>query len=130
MPDSDASIIDTVKRAIDDDDDQQLETLLEQLTKRPGRMDLVIDKLFEGFHGHSCLHRFHTSTMIPRKTLIWVLASLPKKLSLTCNFFAAGCVNVERLNAAPNCWFVHFLVLELLLPAVQHITPKIAAAVN
>ena len=65
MPDSDASIIDTVKRAIDDDDDQQLETLLEQLIKRPGRMDLVIDKLYEGFHGRSCLHRLYTSTMIP-----------------------------------------------------------------
>jgi len=76
MPDSEASIIDTMKRVIDDDDDQQLETLLEQLIKRPGRMDLVIDKLYEGFHGRSCLHRLYTSTMIPQKTL-WFLPSPP-----------------------------------------------------
>ena len=49
-----------LKRAIDDDDAQQLEDLLHKQTRRE-RVDLplhcVVDKLFPEFQGRTCLHR-------------------------------------------------------------------------
>jgi hypothetical protein len=47
-----------VKQAIDEDDAQQLYEVLQQHAK-VGRIDLIIDKLYDGFKGCSCLHRYH-----------------------------------------------------------------------
>ena len=46
-----------VKRAIDEDDAQQLYKVLQQHAKM-GRLDSIIDNLHEGFRGRSCLHRY------------------------------------------------------------------------
>ena len=46
-----------VKQAIEDDDAQQLCEVLQQHAKR-GRVDLIIDSLYDGFKGRSCLHRY------------------------------------------------------------------------
>jgi ankyrin repeat protein len=46
-----------VKQAIEDDDAQQLCEVLQQHAKR-GRIDLIIDNLYDGFKGRSCLHRY------------------------------------------------------------------------
>jgi Tfp pilus assembly pilus retraction ATPase PilT len=50
-----------VKQAINEDDAQQLYEVLQQHAKR-GRIDVIIDKLYEGFLGRSCLHRYHRQT--------------------------------------------------------------------
>ncbi len=47
-----------VKQAIDADDAQQLYEVLLQNAKR-GRIDLVIDKVYDCFRGRTCLHRYH-----------------------------------------------------------------------
>jgi signal recognition particle protein len=44
-------------RAIDKDDAQQLYEALQQHAKG-GRIDLIIDKPYDGFKGRSCLHRY------------------------------------------------------------------------
>ena len=46
-----------VKQAIDDDDAHQLYEVLQQHAKM-GRIDLIIDKVYDGFKGCSCLHRY------------------------------------------------------------------------
>jgi hypothetical protein len=50
-----------VKQAIDKDDAQQLYEVLRQNAKT-GRIDVIIDKLYERFLGRSCLHRYHRQT--------------------------------------------------------------------
>ena len=45
-----------VKQAIDEDDAQLLYEFLQQHAKM-GRIDFIIDKLYDGFSGRSCLHR-------------------------------------------------------------------------
>ena len=47
-----------VKQAIDADDAQQLYEVLQQHAKG-GRIDLIIDKVYDGFRGRTCLHRYH-----------------------------------------------------------------------
>jgi ankyrin repeat protein len=47
-----------VKQAMNEDDAQQLYEVLQQHAKM-GRIDLIIDNLYEGFKGRSCLHRYH-----------------------------------------------------------------------
>jgi ankyrin repeat protein len=44
-------------QAIDKDDAQELYEVLQQHAKM-GRLDLIIDKLYDGFKGCSCLHRY------------------------------------------------------------------------
>ncbi len=46
-----------VKQAIDEDDAQQLYEVLQQHAKM-GRIDLIIDKLYDGLRGRTCLHRY------------------------------------------------------------------------
>ena len=46
-----------LKQAIDEDDAQQLYEVLQQHAKR-GRTDVIIDKLYDGLRGRSCLHRY------------------------------------------------------------------------
>ncbi len=46
-----------LKTAIDKDDAQQLYEVLQQHAKR-GRIDAIIDNLYDGFKGRSCLHRY------------------------------------------------------------------------
>jgi ankyrin repeat protein len=46
-----------LNKAIDEDDAQQLYEASQQHAKR-GRIDLIIDKLYDGFKGHTCLHRY------------------------------------------------------------------------
>jgi hypothetical protein len=46
-----------VKQAIDKDDAQELYEVLQQHAKG-GRTDTIIDKLYDGFKGRSCLHRY------------------------------------------------------------------------
>ncbi len=47
-----------VKQAIDEDDAQLLYEVLQQHAKM-GRIDLIIDNLYDGLSGCSCLHRYH-----------------------------------------------------------------------
>jgi hypothetical protein len=49
-----------VKKVIDEDDAQQLYEVLQQHAKM-GRIELesIIDKLYDGLRGLSCLHRYH-----------------------------------------------------------------------
>jgi hypothetical protein len=44
-----------VKQAIDKDDAQLLYEVLQQHAKM-GRIDLIIDNLYDGLRGRSCLH--------------------------------------------------------------------------
>ncbi len=46
-----------LKQAIDKDDAQQLYEVLQQHAKM-GRIDLIIDKIYDGLSGRSCLHRY------------------------------------------------------------------------
>ena len=46
-----------LKTAIDKDDAQQLYEVLQQHAKR-GRIDLIIDNLYDWFRGRTCLHRY------------------------------------------------------------------------
>ena len=46
-----------VKQAIDKDDAQQLYEVLQQHAKTGG-IDSIVDKLYDGFKGKSCLHRY------------------------------------------------------------------------
>ncbi len=50
-----------VKQAIDKDDAQQLYEVLRQNAKW-GRIDSIIDNLYDWFRGCSCLHRYHRQT--------------------------------------------------------------------
>ena len=45
-----------LKQAIERDDAQELYEVLQQHAKM-GCIDLIIDKLYDGFSGRSCLHR-------------------------------------------------------------------------
>jgi hypothetical protein len=51
-----------VKQAIDEDDAQLLYAALQQHAKM-GRTDLIIDKLYDGLRGRSCLHRYHRQSI-------------------------------------------------------------------
>jgi hypothetical protein len=57
-----------VKQAIDADDAQQLYEVLLQNAKR-GRIDLVIDNVYDGFRGRTCLHRYHRHKLVSGRFL-------------------------------------------------------------
>ena len=50
-----------VKQAIDEDDAQQLSEVLQQNAKMGG-IESIIDNLYDGFRGRSCLHRYRRHT--------------------------------------------------------------------
>ncbi len=47
-----------LKEAIDKDDEQQLYQVLQQHAEMDC-IDLIINKLYDGLKGRSCLHRYH-----------------------------------------------------------------------
>ncbi len=47
-----------LKKAIDEDDAQQLYEVLQQHAEMD-RIDLIIENLYDGFKGRSCLHMYH-----------------------------------------------------------------------
>lgn len=87
------AVIDDLKRAIAEDDCHQLEALLksEHLSRRPDRVDLIIDKAFDGLRGRSCLHR---------SVRVWVTEGGQSTSAVQRNYFLHVQCRVcsERLN--------------------------------
>ncbi len=52
--------MDALKQVIDGDDAQQLYELLQQ----KGPIDALIDKLYDGLRGRSCLHRYRVTQVV------------------------------------------------------------------
>ncbi len=46
----------SVKQAIDEDDAQELYEVLQQ--HAAGGIDSIVDRVYDGFKGNSCLHRY------------------------------------------------------------------------